>query len=107
MVDFNTGGFDFGFFPEEEITFTTVFLVNETSMRYGVRINDDNIVEANETFRAFLSLPSEEDLNRLGYDSNPNPDNLKIGRRGGTTVYILDNDCKKHYCALALKKHNK
>ena len=76
------------------MTFSVVFLVNETSMFYGVPIKNDNIVEAMETFTASLSLPSEEVLQRLGYDTNPNPDNLLIGSRGNTTISIRDDDCE-------------
>ena len=94
----NAGGTDYGFFPEEEISFTSVFLVNETSMIFGVRINDDITVEATEFFTASLSVPSDETVQQLGYDINPNPANLQIGRQGSTTVSIVDNDCKLSYC---------
>ena len=92
------GGFDYGYFPEEEITFTTVFLVNETSMKFGVRIIDDNMVETTETFTASLSMPSDETIQQLGYDVNPNPASLQIGHHGNTVVSIIDNDGKMKFC---------
>ena len=88
------GGIDYGVFPEGEITFSTLFLVNETSMNFGVRIHNDNAVETTETFTASLSMPSDETIQQLGYDVNPNPESLQIGRRGNTVVSIIDNDCK-------------
>ena len=71
-----------------------MFLVNETAINFGVRIGDDLVVEATETFFASLSMPSDEVLRQLGYDTNLNPANLSIGRRGNTVVSIVDNDCK-------------
>ena len=71
-----------------------VFLANETSMLFGVPIENDKIVESTETFFASLSLPSEETIQQLGYDTNPNPANLRIDSHGNATVSITDNDCK-------------
>ena len=97
MTDSNAGGFDYGFFPEMEVTSTVVFLANETSMQFGVPIENDNIVEATETFTASLSLPNEETLQQLGYNINPNPANLRIDSHGTATISIRDNDCKLHF----------
>lgn len=76
------------------MTFTVVFLANETSLLYGIPIEDDRIVESTETFFASLSLPSEETIQGLGYDMNPNPANLRIDSHGNATISITDNDCK-------------
>ena len=71
-----------------------VFLANETSVPFGVPIENDKIVELTETFFASLSLPSEETIQQLGYDTNPNPANLRIDSHGNATISITDNDCK-------------
>jgi hypothetical protein len=71
-----------------------VFLANDTSMLYGIPIENDKIVESTETFFASLSLLSEEAIQDLGYDTNPNPANLRIDSHANATIFITDNDCK-------------
>ena len=63
-------------------------------MQFGIPINDDNIVEHAENFTASLSMPDSEALQQLGYDTNPNPENLQIGHYSTAVVSIVDNDCK-------------
>ena len=63
-------------------------------MQFGIPIVNDMIVEATETFFVSLSLPSEDTIQQLGYDTNPNPANLMIDSHGNATVSITDNDCK-------------
>lgn len=66
-------------------------------MNFGVHIRNDNIVETSETFTASLSIPSDQTIQQLGYDINPNPAGLQIGRRGSAVVSIIDNDCKMNF----------
>ena len=39
-------------------------------------------------------MPTDETIQQLGYDVNPNPASLQIGRHGNAVVSIIDNDCK-------------
>ena len=57
------------------------FDVGVTTARFNVSINDDNILESNETFN-------------LGINMSSLPSGIVVGNPGQSTVTILDNDGK-------------
>ena len=61
--------------------YTVTFPAGQTTATFDVPINDDNILEGNETFM-------------LTIDSSSLPDRVTRGDPGQATVTIVDNDRK-------------
>jgi len=72
------GGVDYDSGP-----YVVIFPAGETSVPFVVAINDDNIVEINETFN----------LTIVSSSSNK----VTLGSSVQTTVTIFDRDCKHYY----------
>jgi len=75
-VNFTGGGVDYDTGPH-----TVKFLAGQVNASFQVPINDDNILEANESFTLTIDISSL-------------PNGVTVGDPGNTTVIIVDDDGK-------------
>ena len=82
MVTYNVtgGGVDYNSGP-----YPVIILAGETDVQFDVMINDDDVLEGNETFYLTINLTTSL------------PSYIVVGNPGQATVTIVDNDGKYGY----------